>query len=314
MSRPFTVLLILLAVVIRGSAESIPARKLQVLVSIPPIFSWVASVGGERIEVASLLPENTGPHDYQFRPRDLARIRSADLIFLNGLGLEDWLKKAIQSQLPDSSQRVVELAGVFPSQLLIRGIPEVGAPANSTTVAKAGSSDAAPNPHLWLDPQFATLAVGRILEVLIERNPESSDYYRANAKRYLEKLEKLDADFQEITAHLAQRKVVTFHDAFPYLCQRYQLQLAGVIEDTPGTEPGPRHVAELLKVMRKDSVGVLFVEPQFDSRLARQLARDLKIGIAELDTLETGPFGPGEYERGMRRNLATLAHHLKSAE
>ena len=135
--------------------------------------------------------------------------------------------------------------------------------------------------------------------------------YATNAEAYQQRLRALDAELKSTLGQLKRREIVTFHDAFPYFCRRYGLNLVGVIEEVPGSSPSPRYLAELSRAIRENKVNALFVEPQFEMRLARQLAADLGIGVAMLDTLETGRLEPAAYEEGMRANLRELQRTLK---
>ena len=291
-----------------------PSQPLRVLTTVAPIYSWTAAVAGRNAVVENLLPPDTGPHDFQFRPRDLKRIQSADLILLNGLGLEHWLDRALQQNAGNQAATRVEVSSGWPATNLIFELPGVAdSPSHPHPHPPPAGSDPAhpPNPHLWLDPVFARHAVTNLLHALESADPANAASYRSNAAAYLDRLTRLDRDFQEATAHWQSRPVVTFHDAFPYFCRRYGLDLVGVIEEIPGNGPTPRHLAALLKLVRERHVGVLFTETQFNPRLARQLASDLGIPVAELDVLETGALTADAYEAGQRRNLATLRKYLR---
>jgi ABC-type Zn uptake system ZnuABC Zn-binding protein ZnuA len=104
---------------------------------------------------------------------------------------------------------------------------------------------------------------------------------------------------------------VTFHDAFPYFLRRYDLHLVGVVEEVPDVDPSPRYLARLMRAIRASGVGVVFTEPQFNVALAKRLAEDLKLKLAELDVLETGPLTAGAYEDAMRTNLRVLNEQLR---
>jgi ABC-type Zn uptake system ZnuABC Zn-binding protein ZnuA len=121
----------------------------------------------------------------------------------------------------------------------------------------------------------------------------------------------LDAEALRIFDGLPDRKVVTFHDAFPYFCRRHGLELVGVIEEVPGAEPSPRYLARLSKAIRAGGARVIFTEPQFNPLLARRLAVDLGVRIAELDVLETGTPSKGFYVEGMRRNFRAVEAALR---
>ncbi len=300
-----------------GVASGAEVIRLRVLTSIPPLYCWTANVAGPLATVENLLPADVSPHDYQFRPRDLKRIGAADVIVLNGLGLEDWFARAIRADSKDAKKKVVRIADGLPEAVLVRHLPtiEVGAGKGTTSAHDhAHDQDDAggqANPHLWLDPQIARHGVSNILHALQTADPANAAGYAMNATAYLAKLDVLDAEIRAETTTIRGRPVVTFHDAFPYFCRRYGLDLVGIIEEVPGTDPSPRYLAALLKVVRAKGVKVLFTEPSSNPRLAKRLADDLGIAVAELDVLETGALTPTSYEDGMRRNLAVLRQALR---
>ena len=296
-----------------GRIGSHRSQPLRVVTTIAPIYSWTATVAGGRATVENLLPAEAGPHDFQFRPRDLKRLESADLILMNGLGLEHWLQRTLEADATRRAIPRVEVSAGWPDAALIRDLPALSVPPQAASRDRDHASDHAgdPNPHLWLDPVFARHAVTNILHALETADPPNAPAYRTNAAAYLERLSQLDVALRNATQEWAGRPVVTFHDAFPYFCRRYSLDLVGVVEEIPGTSPSPRHLAALMKVIRERKVRVIFTETQFNPRLARQLASDLSIPVAELEVLETGPLSATAYEDGMRRNLEILRKALR---
>lgn len=302
-----------------GVATAQSTNRLQVVTTIAPLYCWAVNVVGDRADVASLLPPNVGPHDFQFRPRDIRRVERANLVFLNGLGLESWFSRVFQNRkIP---VRVVEAAAGLTTNRLIYGVPELEIAGlkedhdhdhdhdghGHESEARVG----APNPHLWLDPVLACHAVSNLVAALGELDRANADYYAERGRAYVTRLKALDEELRRGIGALKSRDIVTFHDAFPYFCRRYDLHLVGVIEEVPGTSPSPRYLSELSAAIRRDKVSALFVEPQFDVKLARQLAKDLSIGVATLDTLETGRLTPEAYEEGMRANLRALQGALR---
>lgn len=300
--------LIAAALMLTVSTEGAEGRRIRILTSIAPLYSWAANVAGEAADVENLLPADVGPHDYQFLPRDLRKIASADIILLNGLGLEDWFAKALKAEDTATPKKVLEVSAGVPADLLIREVPALHLEGDET---EAHVHRGPANPHLWLDPWFARHAVTNLLGALQQADPANARTYAANATAYIARLQALDRDIEAGLEGIPRRDVITFHDAFPYFCRRYRLKLVGVIEEVPGSSPSPRYLAALSQVIRDQRVGVLFTEPQFDTKLARQLARDLKIGVAHLDTLETGRLAASAYEDGMKANLRVLRSSLK---
>lgn len=284
-----------------------PTPRLRVLTSFLPVYCFTANLAGDLAEVENLLPANVGPHDYQFAPRDLRKLTSAQLFVINGHGVEDWLGKAMKAAKGSKTATVVEAFTGVPKDRLITELPHIHLPGEHGH----HHHDGGPNPHLWLDPTLAAHAVTNILTALQKADPKNAAGYAANAARYVERLHALDRDLAIALAPAKGHRIVTYHHAFPYFTRRYGLDLIGVIEEVPDVEPSPKYLATLLKVMREKDVKVIFTEPQFSPKLAERISRDAKVPVAELDTLETGPLKPTAYEEGLRRNLSTLLKHLK---
>ena len=178
-------------------------------------------------------------------------------------------------------------------------------------VRGAGVKGQESNPHVWLDPRLASHAVKNILSALQKADPLHAARYATNAESYLKKLEDLDAELRQFLQPVRDKPFVTSHDAYAYFVQRYELRLAGVVERVPDIEPSPRELANLYQTIREKKATVIFAEPQFSSKLVRQMARDLGLEVAELDPMETGEPTASAYEEGMRRIAGTLLKHLK---
>ncbi|HEX4644483.1 MAG TPA: zinc ABC transporter substrate-binding protein, partial [Verrucomicrobiae bacterium] len=284
------------------------ARKIKVVTSFLPVWCFTVNVAGDLAEVENLLPPGAEPHDFQFSPREMRKLNAADLVIVNGLGLESWLDKPIHST--DAPKIVVEAAANLSSSELIHFRPGLAG-------AREGGKETsgAFNPHIWLDPRLAGHSVSNILQALQKADPVHASGYEANAQRYLGRLKKLDADFAAALANAKDKPFVTLHDAFPYLARRYGLKIAGVIEQTPDVEPSLKYLSELGRLIREEHVRVIFTERSAaggsENKVAEQLGRDYHVPVAALDTLETGKFKPEAYEDGMRRNLQELAKYLK---
>jgi zinc/manganese transport system substrate-binding protein len=297
-----------------------PAAEIRVLTTLPAIHSWAANVAGDTAAVESLLPANVGPHDFQFRPSDLRKLAAADVVLMNGLGVDTWLTRAVTRGASKPSRRVVTVTDGLQKQLIHHRTPLAIDP--TTTGSKKPSqdhshdhdhdhSDDDANPHVWLDPVFAKHCVSNIIQALCQADPAHAEGYTRRGETYLRELDQLDEQIRSSLKGLSNRKVVTFHDAFPYFCRRYDLQLVGVIEEVPSVDPSPKYLAQLSRAIRQQQVRVIFSEPQFHPRLVQRLANDLAIGVAELDVLETGTASRTFYIDGLRRNLRTLESALR---
>jgi zinc/manganese transport system substrate-binding protein len=260
-------------------------------------------VAGQAAEVENLLPPGAGPHDYSFTPKDAVRLHGADVLVVNGLGLETWLK-GLMGAAQRPGVRIVDTSqGIEPLP-----VPGVGERLESHG-GEAHGQEGRWDPHIWLDPLRAVAQVENIRDGLSAADPANASTYAGNAKRYIERLRALHEEFRAATAGFRLRKLVTFHTAFQYFAGLYGLEVVAVIEPAPGREPTPRYLAHLYEVVRRHHIKVIYTEPQYRPRVAEVMARDLGVEIAELDPGVTGPLGPEAYEAFMRSNLKVLSHH-----
>ena len=256
--------------------------SLRVVTSLELLADLVRQVGGDRVEVKSLLPSGADPHTYELTPSRVADIAVADLVFANGLGLEGNVLDVIEE---NAGGPVVELT--------------------------EGLDTLNDNPHLWLDVRNAMRYVETIRDALIEQDVEGRDEYEANTEAYLEELGALDRDLEAAMQAIPpeRRKLVTFHDAFPYLARGYGLEVVAVAVPSPGQEPSVRDVAELTETLRSEAVPAVFREPQFNARVLELAADDA--GVRVLDLLSDAyAEGVDSYLDLMRFNLRQLQEGL----
>ena len=275
-------------IVLVGSLQAVATGKVRVLTSFLPLYCFAANVAGTAAEVENLFPPGVGPHNYQLSVRDRQRINSANVVVLNGLGIDGWTEPVLRSV---KAKTVVVSAGL--SNELIR------------------TETRRPNPHIWLDPALAMSCVSNIASALIETDATNKGDYLQGASNYVARLQKLDEELRFGLAPYEGAKIVTFHDSFRYFTRRYGLVIAGVIEEVPDVSPSPRDLARLYKIVRETKPKAIFTEPQFSPRLARQIGADLKVPVTALNTLETGPLNSDAYEQIMRENLRVLQEALK---
>jgi ABC-type Zn uptake system ZnuABC Zn-binding protein ZnuA len=279
-----------------------PIDRPVVVTSFTVLADLIQQVGAERIEVQALVPSGADPNTHQPALREVLTVARAALVVTNGLGLDRSLRVLVgNAARPDLP--VIALSDGMPT--LESGLVDPD-PNPSAPGAMRG------NPYLWLDPRRAIVYVERIRDALSAVDPAGAAEYAAGAARYTRRLQALDAELEQQLSAIPteQRKLVTLHDGFPYLAQRYQLELAGVVIKTPGRAPSAREVAEVAHTMRQTAVRTVFTEPQLDARLLKLAARDagIEIGTLYSDTLDrTVP----SYEALLRYNARQLVDGLR---
>lgn len=266
--------------------------RLVVVASIAPLADFVREVGRERVEVEMLVTPGMSPHTFEPTPRQLRALSHARLLVLNGVGLELWADDLVAAA-QNRRLRVVKTAD---------GLDIIHAGTNR-------GHENAGNPHVWLDPICAIYQVEQIRDALVEIDPVGADVYRENAEAYTGELRRLDAEIRRAVGTLSQRKFVAQHAVWSYFAQRYGLVEEGIIESTPGDEPSPRELSELVEVMRSEGVTAVFVEPQLSQKAARAIAAETGARVEVLDPLGSPPeYG---YLETMRSNLRKVAQALR---
>jgi ABC-type Zn uptake system ZnuABC Zn-binding protein ZnuA len=255
-------LLLVLAVIGYFAAPRANGQTSLTAVATLGIFAdFARQVGGDRVAVVQLVGDGVDVHDYQMTPGDLVALNRAQVLLYNSLGLEPFLGQLLT-------------AGGRP------GLTRVALAEGLTPITTGGS----PNPHFWLNPQFAVRYVERIRDAFSAADPAGADLYQANAARYIAELGALDAELESAFGLIpaASRKLITLHDAFPYFAQRYGFELIGAVLSAEGREPSPAELIALIRQVRQAGVRAIFTEPQFNARFLDQIARDTDIRVFPL--------------------------------
>ncbi len=325
-----------------GTAESLTptvplAKKVVVVASTSVFASMVEVVGGNLVEVHAVMPPGADPHTYQPTPRDVAKLADAQLVVYNGGDLDPWMERQLEAV--GSKAKVVVLAegleppaGVAVKEEHIKGTrkaehdhqhaegtPEAGhdhqhakeTPGATSSPEHEHDHEHGVNPHFWLDPDFAVIYIERIAAGLGEVDPAHAEFYQTNAARYIEEIRNFDVWAKEQIASIPpeRRKLVTFHDAFPYFAAHYGLELVGVVVLSPGREPSPQEVAQLVARIRAEGVPAIFVEPQFNPKLAQTIAQEAGVRVLELYS-DAAPAGM-DYLGMMRQNVTNVVEGLR---
>ena len=305
-----------------GGASS--TDRVQVAASISVIGDLAGEVAGDRAEVFTIVPAGGDPHTFQPSPSDAQKISGSEVVFQNGLGLEGWMDDLLESAGGENT-RIVELADGMQTLEEETGHEEEagheeGDAGHEEESHEAeghehgeGHGHAEGNPHLWLDVENAGRYVEKIRDTLAEADPDGAEAYRANAEEYLAELEDLDAYVVEKAAGIPEeeRKLVTFHDAFPYFAEAYGFEPVGVVLQNPEAEPSGREAAELVREIEEQEVPAVFTEPQFNQGLAETIAEEAGAEVYELysDALVDNP-DADSYEAMMRTNVDRVAEGL----
>lgn len=276
----------------RPAAKEEPAsQRIKVVSSIYPLTDFVRNVGGDRVSAMTLLPPAASPHVFSPSPRDLAEITDARLFVKIGLGFEFWTKDFLPA---DGSRTLI----VVETSRGVKTLAETEGGRPEGHIA---------NPHIWLDPVLAMEQVRRIRDALIRIDPSHRSQYEKNTRSYLEQLRRLDLEIRETIARLPKRLLIAIHPTWRYFARRYGLTEGGVLEKSPGKEPTPAELMQIVRRIRKAGAAVIVAEPQLNDKAARVLAAEVGAEIVWMDPIGT-PDRPerSTYLKLMRYNLKNL--------
>jgi ABC-type Zn uptake system ZnuABC Zn-binding protein ZnuA len=235
-----------------------PHGGLTVVATTTVFADMVQQVGGDLVTATSLVPKNGDVHTFAPRPADIQAVAQAKLLVMNGLGLDDWLERTT-ANASASGTPLVKLGVDLPGVELL-----------------PGEEPGTQNPHLWMDVTYAELYVERIAAALKSADPSNATRYDTQAAAYRQRLETLDASMKAKIATIPEenRKLVTFHDAFPYYARAYGITIVGVAVEAPGQDPSAAYTAQLITAIKDAHVKAIFSESQFPTKLVDQVAAE----------------------------------------
>jgi ABC-type Zn uptake system ZnuABC Zn-binding protein ZnuA len=285
-----------------GSAADDDGR-LRVVTTVAPITSIVAAVGGDLVAIEGLVPEGTDSHTFEPPPSAAAVLARADVLFVNGLALEEPAKDLADANLPDHAE-LVELGEgtIGPDEYRYDfSFPEEGGK---------------PNPHLWTNPPMADRYAEIVKDTLVDLDPDNADAYEDNYAAFSERVDMLDDAVREASATLEpdERLLLTYHDAFAYFADEYGWEVIGAIQPGDFSEPSAREVAELIAQVRESGVPAIFGSEVFPSPVLEQIGDEA--GVRYVDVLRDDdlPGEPGDDEHSwlglMRSNYITMIEAL----
>jgi ABC-type Zn uptake system ZnuABC Zn-binding protein ZnuA len=270
----------LLLIVGACSSNGSQGSGVQVVTTVSPITNIVQNVGGDRVSVSGIVPEGTNSHTFEPAPSDAAVMAEADIVFINGLHLEEPTLDLAEANVGDDVP-LVQLADRTISEdefIFDFSFPE---------------SEGFPNPHLWTNPLYAKEYAEIVAEELSKVDPEGADTYQENLDAFVERLDELDAAVREATETVPEedRKLLTYHDSFPYFAREYGWDVVGAVQPSDFAEPAPQDVAALIDQINEENIPAIFGSEVFPSPILEQIAAET--GATYVDDLRDDDL-PGE--------------------
>lgn len=332
------------------SDEPVDPSRLQVMASFYTMYDFAQKIGGEHVQVTCMVPSGTEPHDWEPSTKDITRMEQADVFIYNGAGMEHWISDVLAGL---SNKKLISVEALQGVSLLRSAEEEDGhdheaahadedeedshdhADEEDASVSNAAAHEddtadhtvvAAPDghdahehgeydPHVWLDPMNAKQEMQNIFEAFSEADPEHRADYQANYEKWVKQLDELDETYQTTLENLSERNIVVAHEAYGYLCRRYNLTQVSIEGMSPDSEPDPGRMADIIDFVRANNVRAIFFEELSGSRTAETVAAETGVKLLTLSPLEglsdrqeeTG----GDYFSVMEENLQQLTEALR---
>jgi len=259
------------------------SSKINVVASFFPIYEFAKQVGGDRVNIMTLIPAGVEPHDYEPTIQQLQEAENADVVFFNGLGFEDsWIGRINNDNLVDTS-----------------------------SLLNLSQGSKTRNPHVWLDPVLAKAQVQQVENALIEIDPNNKLYYQNNAMNFTAELDALDSEIKNVLETCNKKDFVAFHDAFGYFANRYGLIQHSVQGISPEGEVLPQRIEQTIRLADDLGLNVIYAEELVDPRFAGVIAQEIPNGkvlvLSPLEGIEKEEMDTGiGYLDKMEQNISNL--------
>lgn len=231
-------------------------------------------------------PQTGCLHDYQMTPADMKKLENADIFVANGAGMEDFIDDIVKER---KELHVIDSSANIPLIADEHGV----------------------NPHVWVSVSRCIMQVQNIATELSKLDPNHAEQYRRNTEEYIARLKDLQNKMHAAIDPLLNKKIITFHEAFPYFAEEFNLEIVGVIEREPGTAPTPAEFTNIINQVKNLPTKALFAEPQYSSAASDAIANETGARIYTLDPVVTGEDNIDSYIEAMQKNAETLQTALK---
>ncbi|HNQ89357.1 MAG TPA: metal ABC transporter substrate-binding protein [Verrucomicrobiota bacterium] len=297
----------LLAAAAAFASPLVNAAKLKVVTTTADFAAIARDIGGDRIEVASLAKPTEDSHFVDAKPSLILKLNRADVLIEGGAELEiGWLPA-----LMDSTRNPRIHRGSPGNVLANEGIAMLDVPA--VLDRSMGGVHAMGNPHIMTDPVNARILAEHLARVFSQLDAQSSEFYRANFQRFSDELDAKLAEWQQRLAPFKGRRIVAYHDSWPYFARRFGLRIDLFLEPKPGIPPTPPHLAQVIQTMQQEKINLIFVEPHLNWRTAETVARQTGATAVLVSQFPGGVKGTeGGYIPLIEHLVDTVAKNLKA--
>ena len=289
--------------------KNVDSNSLNIVTSFYPMYIATSNIveGANGITLNNLTNQTTGClHDYQITTSDMIKLSNADVLVINGDGMENFIDKAISTY---KDLKIINAStGIKENHIeLFENHEHEEEEHEEHAEHEHNHGD---NCHYWVSISLYMEQVENIKDELVLLDPNNASIYENNAQNYLAKLDNLKNKMHESLDNLNNRNIITFHEAFDYFAEEFNLNVVSVIEREPGTYPSSKDVANIIDEVRSKNVNAIFVEPQYSRTAADTIARETGIKVYTLDPIVTGELNKDAYTNIMEQNLSVLVKAL----
>lgn len=280
-----------------SSRDDIENDKLVVAATIAPLADIAQQVGGEFVEVVTIVPPGASPHSYTLSPQQVVKLQEAHMVFYIGHGIDDAVVQSFKQAIGQNTIFVV-----VDHNITIRPFTDLDI-VEPAAGEEEHAHEAGDDPHYWLTVPNAKNITDTVRDSLISLDPTNTESYNQQAAAYQQELDALQEELKSVSAKVSQKAFIAMHNAWSYFTAEYGLQLVGVYEPIEGQESSPADIQQLQEVIEKFGITTFYSEPQKASTPATRFFRD-ELGL-RIDVLNAE--GGGSYVDLMRSNMEAIA-------
>lgn len=306
MKRFIIISMLLVCVLLVGCTNhnvNIDESKFNIVTSFYPMYVATSNIieGASDVTLENMTDVQVGClHDYQMTTKDMNKLEKCDVFVVNGGGMESFLDKATSAcenlMIINASEGILE---------------DVEHEEHDEQDEHEHHHEGEQNAHIWVSISLYIEQVKNIANELAKVDTNNAEVYLNNAEKYITCLEDLKKEMHEKLDGLANRNIVTFHEAFEYFAEEFDLNVVAIVEREPGTSPSAGEIAQIIDEVKEKNASAIFVEPQYEKTAADVIARETGVPVYTLDPVVTGDMSSEAYEKIMRENLEVLVEALK---
>lgn len=269
--------------------------KIKVVVSFNPMKEFVEAIGGDKVEITTMIPKGAEPHDFEPKIRDMESLSKSQIFVYNGLGMEGWVSKVLGNIDKENIEIVEASKGVNPIENT-----------SKDEIKEHGKYD----PHTWLSLKAALKSSENIKDALVKVDSKNKSYYEENFNKFQKEINSLYNDYNGKFSKLENKHFVTGHAAFGYLCREFGLEQNSVEDIFAEGEPSAKKMKELVDYCKKNNIKTIFVEENISPEVSKTLAKEVGGNVVKIYTLENKQDGKN-YIESMKYNLEKIYESLK---